>query len=510
MQNMPEQGAGFPTPVYDFVRNYAESGTVRMHMPGHKGRGLLGCEALDITEIRGADELYEADGILAESERNAAALFGAARTLYSAEGSSLCIRAMLYLARLFWLQKQTAGTKGQRPVIVAARNVHKVFLYAAALLDFELVWLWPETRDGQAGSVCSCPVSPEQVEAVLSALPKPPAGVYLTSPDYLGGMAEIRAVAEVCHAHDTLLLADNAHGAYLHFLEESMHPLDLGADFCCDSAHKTLPVLTGGAYLHLGRSVSQLAPYAKDATALFGSTSPSYLILASLDLCNRTLAEGYRERLSETLHAVSALRKALLEAGIRTRGEDPLRLSVCARESGFPSGLWIADFLRGSDIECEYADPEHLVLMLTPENTAKELRKVSEALCRAKEVCRGRSAPCAQNAVLFGETGAEHFAEAEESAKKTGGKAPAEECLNRRRPNVRLSVRDAVLSRAIRVPVAEAEGRICALPAVSCPPAIPIVMPGEEIDAEAVRLFVHYGFGEVSVVEERPLRGLRS
>ena len=114
------------TPIADFVRCYQESGMVRFHMPGHKGAGLLGCESFDITEIAGADELYDARGIIAESERNAASLFGAGRTFYSTEGSSQCIRAMLRLAML----RQTGGT----PLILAARNVHKAFVYGAALL----------------------------------------------------------------------------------------------------------------------------------------------------------------------------------------------------------------------------------------------------------------------------------------------------------------------------------------------------------------------------------------
>ena len=105
------------TPIVDFVRRYQESGMVRFHMPGHKGAGFLGCEGFDITEVSGADELYEARGIIAESEENAASLFGAGRTFYSTEGSSQCIRAMLRLAML----RQTGGT----PLILAARNVHK-------------------------------------------------------------------------------------------------------------------------------------------------------------------------------------------------------------------------------------------------------------------------------------------------------------------------------------------------------------------------------------------------
>ena len=129
------------TPIVDFVRRYAQSGTARLHMPGHKGQSLLGCEPWDITEIRGADELYEAEGIIAQSEANATRLFGTAHTYYSTEGSSQCIRAMLCLAL------QGAPRTGKRPVLLAARNAHKALLYAAALLDFDIRWLWPAPED---------------------------------------------------------------------------------------------------------------------------------------------------------------------------------------------------------------------------------------------------------------------------------------------------------------------------------------------------------------------------
>ena len=203
------------TPVADFVRRYGEGDTARMHMPGHKGRPFLGCEPWDLTEIPGADALYQAQGILRESEENAAALFGSQRTCYSTEGSSQCLRAMLYLA--------CCGTGSRR--VVAARNVHSAFVSAAALLDLEVTWLWPE----ESRSLCGCPVSPAQLEETLSRLPEPPAAVYLTSPDYLGAMAQLPALGEVCRRRGVLLLVDNAHGAYLRFLSPSLHPLDLGA-----------------------------------------------------------------------------------------------------------------------------------------------------------------------------------------------------------------------------------------------------------------------------------------
>ena len=436
------------TPVADFVQRYAKAGTARLHMPGHKGRCFLGCEPWDITEIHGADALYEAEGILAESEQNAAALFGSQRTCYSTEGSSQCIRAMLYLA---------VAASGSHTV-VAARNVHRAFVSAAALLDLEIRWLWPE----ESRSLCGCPISPTQLEETLHSLPEPPAAVYLTSPDYLGDMAEIPALAQVCHQHGTLLLVDNAHGAYLRFLQPSLHPLDLGADLCCDSAHKTLPVLTGGAYLHLSPTApAQLAPLAKSALGLFGSTSPSYLTLASLDLCNRYLAEGYPQRLTEAVERLAELRERLTAAGWRVEPSDPLRVTVAAPRG--VTGQELAGQLRRQGAECEYADRDFLVLMATPENTPEELAQAAAALGQ----CPGEANP-PQLPLARGERAC--------------------------------SIRQAAFAPRETVDAAHSLGRVCGLPTVGCPPAIPIAVSGERITPEALALFAYYGIEQVEVL----------
>ena len=436
------------TPVADFVQRYAKAGTARLHMPGHKGRCFLGCEPWDITEIHGADALYEAEGILAESEQNAAALFGSQRTCYSTEGSSQCIRAMLYLA---------VAASGSHTV-VAARNVHRAFVSAAALLDLEIRWLWPE----ESRSLCGCPISPAQLEETLHSLPEPPAAVYLTSPDYLGGMAQIPALAQVCHQHGTLLLVDNAHGAYLRFLQPSLHPLDLGADLCCDSAHKTLPVLTGGAYLHLSPTApAQLAPLAKSALGLFGSTSPSYLTLASLDLCNRYLAEGYPQRLAKAVKRLAELREKLTAAGWRVEPSDPLRVTVAAPRG--VTGQELAGQLRRQGAECEYADRDFLVLMATPENTPEELAQAAAALGQ----CPGEANP-PQLPLARGERAC--------------------------------SIRQAAFAPRETVDAAHSLGRVCGLPTVGCPPAIPIAVSGERITPEALALFAYYGIEQVEVL----------
>ncbi len=439
------------TPVFDFVRRYADSGTVRLHMPGHKGRGPLGCEALDITEIKGADSLYEAEGILAQSERNAAALFGARRSFYSAGGSSQCVKAMLFLAM------QLTG----RSTVFAARNVHRSFVHAAALLDLRVEWLWPK----EGGQLLSCPIDPEMLERALAAAESLPAAVYLTSPDYLGHLQPVERLAEICHHFGVLLLVDNAHGAYLHFLPQPCHPLDFGADLCCDSAHKTLPVLTGGAYLHLGRSVTLSEDAVRQALALFGSTSPSYLILQSLDLCNRYLAERFPQELAQTVERIDTLRRSLAEQGWQLPKTEPMKLVLHASACGI-AGTALADLLRAQGIECEFADPDYLVLMPSPQNAEQDFSHLLSALPRPAARC----APC----------------------------PPAAAC----RPKQAMSIREALFFAAEELPIAQAIGRICAAPTVSCPPAVPIAVSGEVIDEALAAVFDYYGIRTVWTVRQ--------
>ena len=430
-------------PICDFVRSYALQSSLRLHMPGHKGRGPLGCEQLDITEIPGADSLYEAEGIIARSEANVSSLFGCP-TFYSTEGSSQCIRAMLYLAALH------AGTQGRQPRIAAARNAHKTFLSAAALLQTPVVWLFGRETE----SYLSCTVTAADVLALEDSV----TALYITSPDYLGNMANIPALAEACRKKGILLLVDNAHGAYLRFLPESAHPMDLGADLCCDSAHKTLPVLTGGAYLHIRDEA--LAARAKDALALFGSTSPSYLILQSLDAANAFLAAGYREKLSVFLEALSGCRSRL-----GAIGNEPMKLTVNAKTRGY-TGTELARLLRGRNIECEYADPDFVVLMPTPETGPDGLRYLEDVLSGIPLKRPIDTRPPALS-----------------------------------RPERVCSIRQALLSPGQTVPVEESLGRVLASPSVGCPPAVPIAVCGERIDENAIACFRYYGIGRVTVLQ---------
>lgn len=444
------------TPIYDFARKYAESNAIRMHMPGHKGIPLLGCEPLDLTEISGADELFAPDGIIAESERNASGVFGC-RTLYSTEGSSLCIRAMLYLIL------QYAAATGRKPVIAAGRNVHKTFLTAAALLRFEIIWL----EQSPAASYLTGGISESALQKLRNA-PEPPAAIWLTTPDYLGTLADIRHAAAFCHAHDMLLAVDGAHGAYLRFLEQSLHPANLGADLCCTSAHKTLPVLTGGAYLHLAdRAPAYLHENAKAAMALFATTSPSYLILESLDLCNQYLDGDFASDLSGCTAHLERIRQTLRQHGWQLCGDEPMKLTLRTKPRGY-TGTALAEILQKHHIYVEFADPDYLVMMPSPQNTAAELDAVCTVLCGIpqRETVTAEPPPIPQNHTQT---------------------MPLSEVLS---------------ARTESLPAAQCAGRICAAFSVSCPPAVPIVICGERITDEAIRCMQYYGTGTCRVVIE--------
>lgn len=445
------------TPICDFVREYGAKNALRLHMPGHKGRGPLGVEALDITEIDGADVLYDGNGIIAESEANATALFGSGKTLYSAEGSSLSIRAMIDLARRYALER------GQTPRILAARNAHKAFLSAVALLDVEVEWLYP----GDASSLIACSIRPEALDKALSTAEAPFCAVYLTSPDYLGHMQDVAALAAICHAHDALCIVDNAHGAYLRFLPESRHPLDFGADVVCDSAHKTLPVLTGGGYLHLAANLPEtIRDAAEDALRLFASTSPSWLILQSLDAANPYLAERLPGLLDAFLPKLNAMKARLTAQGFRLLEEEPLKITLDAKACGF-TGDEMSRLLAEKGLVCEFADPDFLVMMLNPEWGDMELRRIEQALTTLP---KREPIPVAPPAIP--------------------------------RPERVLTPRQAMLAAAESVPVEAALGRVLASAGFTCPPAIPIAIPGERLDETAIQAMRYYGIRECKVVKE--------
>lgn len=443
------------TPICDFVKEYIKRNPIRLHMPGHKGAEYLGYECFDITEIDGADSLYEPTGIIMESEKNASEIFGS-DTFYSTEGSSQCIKTMVYLAGLY------AQKKGRKRLIYAARNGHRSFVSAVSLCDFEVKWLCSDNDD----TYLSCRITKEYLDNELKNAEDLPVAVYITSPDYLGSIQDIKSLSEVCKKYDVLLLCDNAHGAYLKFLPESMHPIDLGADMCCDSAHKTLPALTGAAYLHLGKSVSEILYYCvRNAMALFGSTSPNYLILQSLDYLNKYLDEVYRKKLNEFIITAKTLKDRLVDCGYDIYGDEVLKLTLKPKSRGY-TGREIAAMLLKKGVVCEFYDEEFVVLMLTPEIDKNDTERIFETLCSIEK---------------------------------------RESLLSKKYKRInhiqKMSIRDAVMSESEEVSLKNACGRVLSQLTVSCPPAVIVVSPGEEITMEDTEILRSTGAEKLWVIK---------
>lgn len=423
------------TPICNFLERYTAENRLRLHMPGHNGE-----VPHDITEIFGADELYSSDvsgGIIGTSEDIAARLFGAKKTCYSCGGSTLAIQTALALLK----------AKGCRR-IAASRYSHRSLVSAAALLRLDIKWIYP--NEYLSADVTYNAETLSGVDAV-----------FITNIDYYGGTWKFVKP-------NIPVLIDNAHGSYLRFVDkrkfgtEYVHPLELGYPMMvAESAHKTLPVLTGGAYLHFADGAD--GTRAKEMMAMFGSSSPSYLILESLDRFNGTISDN-TQLINNACEAVLELKERLTRSGIPLKKSDPLRITINARECGL-SGFDYARGLRANGVECEYADENYVVMMFSALTTVEDCER-------------------AEMGALF----------VTMSAPKPLVKYPVI------KPKVELPVYEALFKPQKIVPIENASGEVCAGLKCPCPPGVPLVMPGEVIDSTVIDALKIYGVKTVPVI----------
>ena len=426
-------------PLENALNEYIGKDLSRFHMPGHKGaENFPEYFKFDITEVEGADSLFESSEAIFETEKRFAKIYKSGASLLSAGGSTLCIQAML----------ATALNPGDKLII--ARNCHASAVNTIALLDLEPVWINPRDLKG--------------AEAAFSENPEAKA-VYLTSPDYFGVMSDIEAFAKLAHEHGAKLIVDNAHGAHLHFMPTEMHPIALGADMCADSLHKSLPVLTGGALLHLKDGA--LRETAKQKMRLFGSTSPSYLIMLSADKCAEYLETKAKYDFAMLNGKVANLRYKAFEHGLapKTRNVEPARLVLSVKSTEM-TGREFGRKLREHGIEPEYVNDEWAVLMASPFNTERDFERVAK---------------------FIEETFGNGFSAFEEKLSKMPEKA--------------MSVRNAVFAETEEIETEKAVGRIAARLNLPCPPCIALAVPGEIIDEKIAGLLKKYGIGKINVVK---------
>lgn len=421
----------------------------RFFVPGHKGN-TAAIPAFgqflhwDLTEVEGAYDLSCPQGALAQSEENMSRAFNSGATLYSAFGSSSCIMAMLALFC------------GRGGTVAMGRTVHLSAVRALALLGISPEWIPLENGV----------LTPGAAEAALKK--SGAKTLYVTSPDYYGNMADIPALAAVCKKYDARLLADNAHGAYLAFLNPTRHPLALGADACADSAHKTLPCLTPAALLHLKDPA--LKNKARAALNLFCGTSPSYPVLQSLDL-----AAGMLLSSPPNFEAAAARFAAAcgVFAEITAPCAEPLKAVLRPALCGLCPKTFNSLLLK-EGIACEYFDGESIVLMASPWNTEADFAALETALLNVKEKCPKNTYKITDNIST----------------------TPAPPL-----PKTVLPPRDAFFAQQESIPLQSAEGRVMAGICAPCPPGTPLVMPGEEITKDGICLLASGGISSVDVVK---------
>lgn len=447
------------TPITDFLEYYAASGFSRLHMPGHKGRVpdcypdfLRQAVPFDLTEIKGADELYEPEGIIARSEEMTAGLYHAGYSCYSAGGSTLSILTMV-----------TAAVRRYGREIIAVRNAHLAFVNACVHCDAEIHWLIP-AYDRETG-LC-LPVTAAEVAAQMDAQPSCKI-VYLTSPDYYGVQAPLKEIADTVHQKGGILLCDNAHGAHLCAFPGA-HPMEAGADLCCDSPHKTLPVLTGGSLLHCREGMEAMFPKEeiKQIMTLYGSTSPSYLIMASLE-------QAASWMLNEGKAAFAALQARMEQLGsdLRRRGiilldrvTDCTKLTLDAGRMGYAADE-LAEILRAGKIEPEFVGGGKVVLMFSPQTPEEDFARL---LSFADQLQLRTPMPYPD--FYLG-------------------------------PQRILPLREAAFAPSMSLPVEDAVGKIAAENRIACPPGIPVVTAGEKIGEVEKKMLLSSGIFRINVIK---------
>ena len=434
---------------YDSLARYAQKNPVRFHMPGHKGRRDLFPELLaltaarDVTELPETGDLFHPQGAVLRAERDAARAFGAAATLFSAGGATLCVQAVIAFA--IRRARQTG-----RPLLVD-RSCHVSAVRALALVcEDDSLWAW---------------FSPDDPGAADRIVTVRPSTVFVTSPDYYGRFHG-EGLYGACRAVDCLIAVDHSHGTQLAFIDGgARHAGKLGADLVIDSAHKTLPALTGGAYLQIYGAAADERDQLLEEMRLFGSTSPSFLIAASLDFARAWMESNGQERLTRVRAAIRDARMRLSEAGffLASEGEsDIFRLTISTRGIKI-KGTKLYRYLEDNNVVCEFADEENVVCVCT----AADEEEMYGALVRC----------CLKYADSHGRRykGQDKTVEARLFAP---GKYPEKV----------LGVRDALFGKKKSVPVGQALGEICAEIYAKYPPGCAVLAPGERISEYEVAL----------------------
>jgi arginine decarboxylase len=437
-------------PLYEALLFHAKRSPGNFHVPGHKQGRVFDAEGIerfgpvldiDLTELSPLDDLHDPAGIIAEAQALAAEAFGADATFFLVGGSTAGnLAAILSCCR-----------PGE--VLLVQRSSHQSVFHGCLLAGVRPVYLGTRV-DERSGLEQG--IDPENLEAALDHYPEAK-GVVVTSPSYFGVVQPIERFAEICHRRGVPLIVDEAHGAHFGFHPDLPPPaIRCGADLAVQSTHKMLPAMTMASMLHVkGERIprERLARWLR----ILQSSSPSYPLMASLDLARRVAATEGRERLDVALARLAEIRKRVasfrrLEEAVGSRPQDPLKLTIQSKTG--TSGYRMAEWLENRDCFPELADHRRVLFTFSLGDPGPEGERLVRLLMELDEQLA--SVP-AEPALPFPKLEGWQEGEVLAGWMEAAGKA---------------------------VPLDRAVGSIAADMVVPYPPGIPLILPGERWTGE--------------------------
>lgn len=457
-------------PLFDAVVNYAKEKKISFHTPGHKhGDGIqkrfrefVGPKIFDIdlTLLEEVDSLHDPKGVIKSAQKLASQAFGADYTFFLVNGTSVGNQAMI-------LATCNPGDK-----IIIPRNAHKS-VYAGVILSGALpIYVQPEVND-EINVVCN--VEPGIIEEKLEEYPDVKA-VLITNPTYNGVCANLKEIERIVHGRKKILLVDEAHGPHFKFHEKlPLCAMDAGADIAVQSTHKILACVTQASMLHAKKGIVDILRL-KRILQLLQTTSPSYILMSSLDVARMQMATEGRDLLEKVLElSLFARAKINQVPNLRCFGEefvgrkgiydlDVTKLTVDVCSLGI-TGYYMSKILnQNHKIQIEFADIKNLLAIVSIGNNKKDIEDFLFAL---KEISKHMMKELKWTL--------------REDLKGTFPEFSSE---------VVLKPRDAVFAKTSKIPFKDSIGRISAEIVAPYPPGIPVLVPGERISLDAYHYLI--------------------
>ena len=446
-------------PLIEAMLQYKSEDVYPLHTPGHKGgRGMqrllrqeLGAGVqMDVSLMSELDDIHEPETYIKEAQKLAAQTYGSDACFWAVNGTSQAIHAMLL----------TALNPGEK--LLLPRNAHRSVAGGLVLGGIEAVYLQPEY---QPEFGIQMQVTVQQIEAALAQDSKIKA-VLLTSPNYYGVAADVQAIADCCHAHNAVLLVDEAHGPHLGF-SELLPPsaLQCGADACAQSTHKILGAMTQCSMLHVQGARLDLQR-AADVMSILTTTSPNYLLMASLDAARAQVQAYGGEMAAAAVQAAAKLRRLCASySGLRVMEAadcgglqlDTTKVTVNFAAWGY-TGVEVGELFREVRVAVELVDAYNVLFLVTYADVTTDY---DEALARIAAVLDKMQAQ---------------------------KRAPLQLAAAAQVPQTQavLPLRDVFYRAKKAVPLAQAAGKICGEQVSFYPPGIPVLLPGELVTEEII------------------------